>query len=68
MKGLREISRFSFGNSWMASGEVMDNSLVGCPSCDTIYLKLHRGKEKDMLLCITPDEAKTLILLLGNAL
>ena len=56
-KGLKEVRRSTKGDTYIATGLVVDNKAIGCPECDTIYLQFHRDGEGTQTLCITPEEA-----------
>jgi len=56
-KGLKEFRRRTKGNSHIVSGDVVDHEVIGCPPCDTVFLRLIRAGKEVLLMCVTPEEA-----------
>lgn len=55
---LEERIRKTKGNSYIASGRVLNFKCLGKHACDTLYLQLSRDGKIDLTMCITPEEAE----------
>jgi hypothetical protein len=64
MKGLREVKRSTKGNTFIAVGNVTDHKKIGCPECDTVFLRFNRDGKDSLLIYVTPEEATIIAKLL----
>lgn len=55
------------GNTSIIAGIVTDHKKVGCPPCDTVFIRLTRDGKETLFMAVTPEEAGIIAGLLTSA-
>jgi len=55
------------GNTTLSAGIITNHKKIGCPPCDTVFLRFTRDEKEVALLAVTPEEAGIISGLLTSA-